>query len=129
LPDSGQSSRFQHVALLSDAGLRLADKHGNQVRFNPAWRFESMLSCRDRRMVRSVTMGGRRETFHYTIDNEGQVVVASAALSDDTESARPTYVVHYEYDGEGRLCRVDRPEPFVAAAESPRGPALSMVAK
>jgi len=53
-------------------------------------------------------------------------VVASAVLSEDKRYARPTWVAHYEYDQEGRLCRVRRPENAVAAREQRREQDLAM---
>lgn len=73
-----------------------------------------MLPAPDRRMVRSISMGGQKATFNYTINHEGQVVIASAALSEAKLAAIPTHVVRYEYDAQGRLNRVCRPEQRVA---------------
>ncbi|MBL7040046.1 MAG: hypothetical protein ISR77_15520 [Pirellulaceae bacterium] len=114
VPDHENTSRFRVMAILANGGLQLVDRHGNEIRFDPGGRFESMLPAPDRRMVRSISMGGQKATFNYTINHEGQVVIASAALSEAKLAAIPTHVVRYEYDAQGRLNRVCRPEQRVA---------------
>jgi len=108
VPENEKSSRFRLAALLSNTGLQLADKHGNETVFDPNWKFEKMLPSRDRRMVRSVAMGSQKAAFSYTIDGAGKVMIATASLSVDRPEARPTHFVHYEHDDEGRLARVRR---------------------
>lgn len=126
VPKDTETSRFQQLALLSNGGLLLADNHGNEVRFDPRWRFDSMRPALDCDMVRTISMGNRKTIFNYTISHDGRVVIASAALSEDSRYARPTWVARYEYDQEGRLCRVRRPESTVAARQHSREQSLAM---
>jgi YD repeat-containing protein len=128
VPEHDRTSRFQLLALLSNAGLQLLDRHGNETRFDPGWRFQSVLPSRDRRLVRSMSMGGQRVTFRYTVDHDGEVVIATAALSEDGQEDRSTCVVRYDYDEQGRLCRVRRPEPSIARLEHEAKNALAMAA-
>ena len=109
VPEGEPAGRFRRVALLSNGGLQAEDRHGNEIRFNPAWQFESLLPAPDRRMVQSLSMGGRTATFSYTIDHDGTVVIAAAALGQDQPNSRPTGRIEYEYDAAGRLCSVQRP--------------------
>jgi len=104
--DDEKTSRYRLLAILSNAGLQLVDKHGNEVVFNSGWKFSKMLPSRDHRIVRSVSMGGQKVEFSYTIDGSGRVIVARAALSENKARAIPTHVVRYEHDDTGRLCRV-----------------------
>jgi len=111
VPQNEKTSRFQLAALLSNTGLQLADNHGNEMVFDPNWRFETMLPSPERRMVRSVSMGRQKTTFGYTINGEGEVIIASASLAENRPGAHPTHAVHYEHDREGRLSRVRRSGP------------------
>ncbi|MFW6106616.1 MAG: hypothetical protein ACOC8H_00490 [bacterium] len=120
VPEDAAASRFRVAALLSNGALELLDRHGNQIRLTRGWDFDSVLPAPERRMVRSVSMGGRRITFGYTLDAQGQVVIATAAVSQDKPDADSTWVVRYEYDDAGRLCRVRPPGDS-------RRPALSAV--
>lgn len=106
--DPGTSIDFGYrlAALLSNTGLQLVDKHGNESVFDSYWKFESMRPSRSRRLVQSVSMGGQTARFRYTVDGTGEVMIAAAFLSEDGPKARPTHVVRYEHDDQGRLCRV-----------------------
>ena len=106
VPENENGSRVQLAALLSNTGLQLVDKHGNETVFGPNWKFEKMLPSRARRMVQSVSMGNQKTTFSYTVDGAGEVLIAAAFLSKDEPGAPPTHVVRYEHDAEGRLCRL-----------------------
>jgi len=109
VPDDARASRFRVAALLANGGLEVRDQHGNRIRLTPGWDFDSILPAPERQMVRSVSMGGRRVTFGYTLDAQGQVVIATATVAGDARRAGSTWIVRYEYDDDGRLCRVRRP--------------------
>lgn len=97
VPENEKASRFRQLALLSNRGLELRDKHGNVIRFDCGWDFEAVLPFPKRSMVRTMTMGGQRTTFSYTIDCDGRVVIATAAVCEDSPDAGADYVVRYEY--------------------------------
>jgi hypothetical protein len=115
VPADATSSRFRVVALLSNGGLQIVDRHGNQIRLDRGWDFDSILPPRERQLVRSVTMGGHRVDFNYTLDGQGHVVIATAAVAEDKPQTGSVWGVRYEYDDQGRLCRVRPP----AASSSP----------
>jgi hypothetical protein len=126
-PENTSTSRFARVALLTNGGLQMTDRHGHEVRFDPAWNFHSLLPARDEAVVRSMTMGHRRITFGYSLDHQGRVVIATAALSEDKRYAPPTYIVRYGHDEVGRLCRIEHPDDKFAALEPARVSELAMV--
>jgi hypothetical protein len=106
MPSHEKTSRFQLLAILSNGGLQLIDKHGNEAMFDPGWKFARMLPSHKQRIVRSISMGGKKVTFGYTINGAGKVIIASSSLSANTQGAPVTHVIQYEYDREDRLCRV-----------------------
>ena len=101
---------------MSDASFRLLDKKDNEIVFNPGGIFNSAFVSNDRPipMVKSVSLGKQRVDFQYTINNSGRVMIANARLKSGDQDAGPTYVVHYQYDSEGRLCAVTGPDNPVA---------------
>ena len=129
LPEDEAMSRYRVAAMLTNGGLQLVDKHGNEIRFTSGGRFESALPAREQHVVRSIAMGDRKVTFGYTIDHDGRVIIATAGLSQDKLYAPPTYVVRYDYDDIGRLCRVRHPETKVAATGPPGRPHLAMTGR
>ena len=106
VPEEGGKSRFQILALMSDASFRLLDKTGNETAFSPAGEFTGMVISAEQSMVKSVTHGNQRVDFTYSLDASGQIMIARAYLSEGEEKGKAKYVVHYQYDGEGRLSRV-----------------------
>lgn len=113
VPQDTGASRFRLLALLTNGGLQLADIHGNEIRFDPDWKFKSMLPCCEQRMVRAMSMGRWKATFGYTIDHTGRVMIASASLSGSKPRAQPTHFVLYQHDDEGRLARVRHSTPSI----------------
>ena len=59
-------------------------------------------------MVSAVSQGNHRIAFKYTIDNSGNVMIASASLSESKEDENQTFIVKYEYDGKGRLAGIKK---------------------
>jgi hypothetical protein len=106
VPENEAMSDFRLVALLTNTGLQLVDKHGNEVVFDSNWKFKEMLPSPSRPMVQSISVGSQTATFGYKIGLEGELIIASAALVQDGREAEPSRVVHYEHDSEGRLCHV-----------------------
>jgi len=115
VPNEGRTSRFRIAALLTNGGLELLDRHGNRIRLTPGWDFDAIRPAPDAQIVRSVSMGGHKVKFAYTLDRLGRVVIATAAFCPDKPRAVPEYIVRYEHDEDGRLCRVER-RRFVRAA-------------
>ena len=106
VPENAENSRFKILALMSDASFRLVDKEGNEIAFSPSGDFDKMAFSPEHPVVSSVTQGKYKVNFKYTIDDSGKIMIAGAYLSRGEKGAKPTYVVHYQYDDEGRLCRV-----------------------
>ena len=106
VPENEKASHFQKMILLSDKSFRLLDKNGNEITLRGDGKFDAMLLPEHRRTVRSMSMGGRKVTFKYTIDDTGQVVISSASLAEEEGDAGPAWIVRYQYDGEGRLLHV-----------------------
>lgn len=106
-PTDAGKSRFQILALMSDGSFRLLDKAGNETAFSPSGEFDRMAAFPERPMVRAISQGEQKVSFAYTLDPSGKVQIAGAHLSEG-EGGKPTYVVHYRYDGEGRLASVER---------------------
>ncbi len=110
VPKNPENSRYQILALLSDASFQLLDKEDNEIAFDRGGGFERMAISSERRMINSVSQGQYVVNFKYTIDNGGTIQIASAYLSKKGEDeAKPQYVVHYNYDAEGRLCQIIGP--------------------
>jgi hypothetical protein len=126
-PANDAASRFPFLSLLSNGGLQMTDSRGNQVRFDPGWDFESLLPAPEQQMVRRVVMGNRQVTFGYTINQQGEVVIATSAVADNVPHAAPSWVVRYEYDAENRLCRVRHPGDAVAESAAPSTQSVAML--
>lgn len=116
VPAGPETSRFNIVAILTNGGLELTDKHGNRIRLTPGWGFDSLHPSPKSQMVRAITTAGRRVRFGYTLDGQGRVVIATAAVAEDESDTGATAIVRYRYDVDGRLCRVERPTPLATAS-------------
>jgi hypothetical protein len=112
-PETAETSRFQLLALLSNAAFRLLDKAGNEIAFAPSGAFTGMIVASERRMLGSMVHGNQRVDFTYTVDASGQVHIASARLAEGKEGS-PITVMRYLYDEAGRLMRVQGPVSHVA---------------
>ena len=106
VPKTDVASRFEMLAILSDASFRLLDRAGNNVSFDSAGDFTGLVATPKRRMVQSVSVGKQQVSFDYTIDQAGTVRIAKAQLTDEANGSQPTVMVRYQYDAEGRLARV-----------------------
>ena len=106
IPTSAETSRFKILALMSNASFRLLDKKGNEIAFAPSGNFDGMAVSPEYRMVKSVCQGKHKVNFKYTTDKSGKIMIASAYLLSDEKGAKPVYSVQYQYDAEGRLCRI-----------------------
>jgi len=110
VPADAGRSRFEVLALMSNASFRLLDKKGNETAFgsseNFTGKFEGVAVSPKKRLVSAVSQGKKKVAFKYTMDKSGDVIITSASLLQDEEGAKPTYVVRYQYDDEGRLCSV-----------------------
>lgn len=107
VPTDPKQSRFEILALLSDASFQLLDKTGNETRFDPAGNFEGMAISSKPRMVRSISQGDSKVEFAYSMDRSGRVRIATATLSKGKDAPQPAYAVNYHYDDEGRLTQVE----------------------
>lgn len=108
VPADAGKSRIKIMVLMSDASFRLLDKNGNETALTSTGKFEKMGISDKRPMVSAVTQGNHRIAFKYTINNSGNVMIASAALSEGEKDGSPTFIVKYEYDGEGRLADIKK---------------------
>ena len=114
IPENAERSRFKILALMSNASFRLLDKEGNEIAFSPSGNFDGMAISPEYPMVSSVSQGKHKVNFKYTMDKSGKIMIASANFSKGEEGTKPTYVVHYQYDDQGRLCKVISPKSQVA---------------
>lgn len=114
IPGNPEKSKYKMLAMMSDASFRLIAKNGNQAVISPSGQFDKMAF--ERRIIRSIAQGNRKLSFNYTVDKSGDLIIASANLFQSEEDTKPTYVVRYQYDEEGRLFSVKRAEPHVAAS-------------
>ncbi len=109
VPENAEKSSYKILALMSDASFHLLDKNGNETSFSSLrtfdGKFKEMAFSSDRRMVRSVSQGNQKIGFKYSIDRSGEVMIASANLSEGEET-KLSYIVKYKYDKEGRLYSV-----------------------
>lgn len=122
VPQNEQASRYRLAALLTNTGLQLVDKNGNETVFDPNWNFQALVPSRQRgRIIRSVSAGGQRVTFRYLLDPSGKVVIASATVAENQPHAQAVHMVHYEHDDEGRLCRVTHGERGFASHRDETG--------
>ena len=108
VPVQPEKSRFKILAIMTDGSFRLFDKEDNQIRFDGAGNFNGLVPGNGRCLVKAMSLGEQEVVFSYTVDAAGKLVIGRASLHENDESPLPTYVVRYKYDGEGRLCRVDR---------------------
>jgi hypothetical protein len=106
IPEDTEKSRFKILALMSNLSYRLLDKDGNEVVLSPSGSFDGMIVSLERPIVKSVSQGKNRVDFQYTIDRSGKIMIASATLSGSEGEKKPTYIVKYQYDDEGRLYSV-----------------------
>ena len=104
-PGDHEKSRFKILALMSNASFRLLDKNGHEMAFTPSGDFEGIAFPDDRPIVSSLSQGNQKISFRYTLDESGAPMIASADLSEGS-ALPPNYVVHYQYDDEGRLYSV-----------------------
>jgi hypothetical protein len=114
VPETAEASRYQFLALLSNAAFRLLDKAGNETAFTPSGAFTGTIVAPERRMLAAMAHGNQRVDFTYTVDASGQVRIASARLAAGEEGNPATTVVRYQYDDAGRLARVQGPVNQVA---------------
>ncbi|MCD4679866.1 MAG: hypothetical protein K8S00_05710 [Bacteroidales bacterium] len=108
VPENVGKSRFKIMVLMSDASFRLIDRNGNETALTSSGRFEKMAVSDERPMVSAVSQGNHRIAFKYTIDNSGDVIIASASLSEGEKHESPIFMVKYEYDSEGRLADIKK---------------------
>lgn len=108
-PQDEQESRFEILALMSDASFRLLDKGGNEIAFDPAGGFDGMAPSSKYPMVSAISQGKHRVDFTYSVDPLGTIRIASAQLLEEKGLTEVAHIVHYQYDDEGRLCRVIGP--------------------
>jgi len=104
VPENKENSKFQILAILTDASFRLLDKEGKEVAFNPAGEFEAM-GVSGYPLVKSISQGKYKVDFKYIIDNKGRLIIASAYLRAENEE-KSIYMVNYQYDTDGRLVSV-----------------------
>ncbi len=107
VPKNKDGSRAQLLAILSDGSFQLLDRHGNEFRFDGAGRFRFLLPGQKRRMLRSVTEGGRSIEFQYALAVDGALVIQKASMFEGS-TGQSALSVNYVYGQDGRLARVER---------------------
>jgi hypothetical protein len=118
VPLRESESRFKILAIVSDGSFRLLDRKNREFRFDPAGRFNGLLSGSGRPLVESISSGEKEIAFSYTLNGEGDLVINRASLHETQNTPQPTYVIRYDYDREGRLCNVDRSSQRKAAVDT-----------
>ncbi|MEW6601073.1 MAG: hypothetical protein AB1499_08890, partial [Nitrospirota bacterium] len=123
VPEDAEKSRYKILVLMSDASFRLLDKKENETVFSPSrtfdGKFKQMAFPDENRMVSSVSQGNQKISFKYTMDKSGDIMIASANLSQG-EEMNPAYTVTYHYDDEGRLFSVKGGASKVAELQNQR---------
>jgi hypothetical protein len=115
VPADKVKSRYEILAILSDASFRLADKEGNETAFTGSGRFEGMIVPDKRHLVKTLSMGDQKVEMRYTIDPAGRPIIARAEVIDGKASA-PINTVKYIYEQDGSLASVDHKLPKAAVA-------------
>lgn len=107
-PENENGGRYRFIALMTDTSYRLLDKEGNEAAFDAGGEFRSMFLSASHPIIKSISQGTNKVQFKYTVNILGEFIIASAYLIENGDSSLPTYVVHYQYDGEGRLYNAKR---------------------
>lgn len=104
IPQNPKNNRYKILALLNDRSFLLIDKGDHEVAFSRSGKFVAMKpGLQKGGLVRSLSMGNHKITFGYTIDDDGDIIIASAQLAIDREYAKPMHVVRYDYDERASL--------------------------
>jgi len=119
-PENQAKTRFRILALLSDLSFRLLDKSGNEVAFAADGSFEGFCPSSDKPVIKSVCVGSYKVGFVYTMGPSGSPMIASARLSKQG-APETLYVMRYEYDDEGRLCRTESTGKRLTGEDGPAG--------
>ncbi len=119
VPEDESQSRFVILALTSTGAFQLLDKHGNEFAFDPAGDFRGLAPGQSPRMIRSLSTSEQKVVFGYAIGPAGALRIARAELSTGGEV--PTASLHYEYDRDGRLCRVVPLKAYASSEKSSSG--------
>ncbi|MFA5251546.1 MAG: hypothetical protein WC454_03045 [Phycisphaerae bacterium] len=105
VPQNKEKSRYEILALMSDASFQLLDKKGNEVAFGPDGKFEWFAASPDCPIVKSVSSGPYKVNFEYTLDRSGNALADSIHLLCEG-GTKVLYAIGYNYDAEGRLSHI-----------------------
>jgi hypothetical protein len=109
MPTRKKESRYRILALMTNGSFRLVDKDENEIAFDVSGDFKYFVASGMDAVPCSLSMDNQAIVFSHTVDGSGKLRVAKATLcrqpKEDGKKSKPTYVIHYDYDHEGRLCR------------------------
>jgi hypothetical protein len=113
-PERPSESGFECVALTTDGSFRILDRKGNEIALDPSGIFSGMAIASDFRMIKRITVGDQSLEFHYTVGPLGNCLISSAELRN--ADSDQVFLISYEFDKRGNLCRVRRPYNSLACA-------------
>ena len=104
LPQSGTASNYKFMALMTDGSLRVEDRDGDDLEFDPAGRFRGISLP----VLRALRQDDRRVELDYEYHN-GRFRVRQARVMKEGLSAS-LYSIGYSYAPDGRLASVTGPD-------------------
>jgi hypothetical protein len=107
VPDNPQST-CRILAIMTDGSFQMLDTQGNEVAFDPSGRYMWMLPSVDKPVIKSVSSRNHKVDFDYSVDNTGNLLIASADVVETSGNNRQLLDIKYRYDESGRLCNIEK---------------------
>jgi len=109
IPEDIRTSAYKALVLMSDASFQLICRHDNVIDFDPAGRFEDLVSNAAQRLVKSMSVNEQQVDFVYSLGAQGNMLISEARCTGLYPESNETYVITYQYDRQERICSVLRP--------------------
>jgi len=103
IPINEKKSKYTILALMSDASFALGTKTDSEIAFDPAGRFKDIRAS----VVEGFSQKDHEVKFDYDFKN-GQHRIKEARVKKK-ENGDTLYTIKYQYDKEGRLCKIITP--------------------
>jgi len=107
-PVDMESSEYEMMYLMANTSFKLVHKTGNKSSLKPDGLFNDIEIFSDTPIVKSISQGGHKIEFKYTVGLNGKVMIAEALLYTQGNNRSPSFVIMYDYDSEDRICSVSR---------------------
>jgi len=125
-PENVGQCPYTFLALMSDGSFRLVDGDGNEVDFDGSGEYRFLIASGKQPLPRSLSLDNQVITFDYAVDGSGKLRIARANLlqekpGKDEKPSSPKYIVRYEYDDLGRLCRAEGSDTRTGNADAQEG--------